>query len=440
MRVPKTVFLVAFVAVASGCASVGAVPDRDQIGEALRVRTGQTIPSGGAPSLPPDVSIDDGVTEAEAVAAALWNSPSFHAALDDLGIARADLVDAGLLRNPILSLLFPVGPKQLEWTLQFPIEALWQRPRRIAAAELSARSIGERLVSDGLSLVADVRRAHVDALAAGRRLALASDNARVVARIREITEARLQAGDISELEARAPRNDAAQANAMLLTLGHDHDASRIALLTTMGVDRAPAQVTLVDRGGQVADACGNAAALIEAALASRPDVRAAELAVEAAGRRARWERSRVVNLIATLDANSQGREGYEIGPGIGADLPVFSRNQGAIGRAAAEMEKAGHAYLAVRLRVSSEIRTALVRFDQAKQAQGLWSTEIVPSLEAEQRQAQGAYEAGELALLSLLDVTRRLGDARLRGVEAETSLRRAAVTLDQAVGRTCVGS
>ena len=79
--------------------------------------------------MPPDVAIDDGLTSEEAVAIALWNSPSFQATLADLGIARADLVEAGLLRNPVFSLLFPVGPKQLEWTLQFPFDAIWQRPQ-----------------------------------------------------------------------------------------------------------------------------------------------------------------------------------------------------------------------------------------------------------------------------------------------------------------------
>ena len=59
--------------------------------------------------MPPDASIDDGLTSQEAVAIALWNSPSFQATLADLGIARADLVEAGLLRNPVFSLLFPVG-------------------------------------------------------------------------------------------------------------------------------------------------------------------------------------------------------------------------------------------------------------------------------------------------------------------------------------------
>ena len=58
--------------------------------------------SAGSAELPADVSIDDGLTETEAIAIALWNNSGFQESLADLGIARADLVQAGLLRNPVL--------------------------------------------------------------------------------------------------------------------------------------------------------------------------------------------------------------------------------------------------------------------------------------------------------------------------------------------------
>jgi outer membrane protein, heavy metal efflux system len=44
------------------------------------------------------------------------------------------------------------------------------------------------------------------------------------------------------------------------------------------------------------------AGLLKDAIASRPDVRAAEIAVEAAGARMGWEKSRIVAVTAVLDA------------------------------------------------------------------------------------------------------------------------------------------
>src|SRR5262245_48559705 len=136
----------AMAIVCASCATVGGAPATGDVDKAVRTRTVAGIRLDSTDALPPDVNLDDGLTQEEAVAVALWNSPSFQTTLADLGIARADLVEAGLLRNPILSLLFPWGPKQLEFTLQYPFDALLQRPRRVAAAQLNAQAIGERLV------------------------------------------------------------------------------------------------------------------------------------------------------------------------------------------------------------------------------------------------------------------------------------------------------
>jgi len=388
--------------------------------------------------MPPDASIEDGLTSQEAVSIALWNSPSFQAALADLGLARADLVEAGLLRNPVLSLLFPVGPKQLEWTLLFPFDALWQRPRRVAAARLNAQAVGERLVWDALTLVAQTRTAHADALIAERRLQLTIENADLVQRLAGISEARLRAGDISDLEARSARSDAARVQVVRRAVEHDRNLARLTLAATLGLDTLADRLRPVPGGGMVdPSTCGTEAAQLEDALASRPDVRAAEIGIEAAAQRARWERSRVVTLIGLLDANGKGEEGFEMGPGVTLDLPIFSRNQGAIGRADVEVERASRQYAAVRAQVAADVRSATVRVQQSEQALGAWRDEIVPSLEIEQRQSESAYQAGEIPLFTLLDVSRRLVDGRTRLLDAEADLQRATIALERSIGRSC---
>jgi len=422
---------------ACACATAGQAPDRGTVDAAIRERATHGIRVDQTAPLPPDVTLDDGLTSEEAVSIALWNSPSFQATLADLGIARADLVEAGLLRNPVLSVLFPLGPKQFEWTLQFPFEALWQRPARVAAAELNAQAVGERLVWDGLLLVAEARTAHADAAIAERRLQLTIQNADLVRRLAEIAEARLRAGDISELETRAPRNDAARADVVRRAMEHDRDLARLTLAALLGLESSIDRIRPTPGPGVGAVACGADAARIEEALASRPDVRAAELGIEAAGRRARWERSRVLTLIGILDGNGQGREGAEAGPGVNGEIPVFSRNQGAIRRAEAEIERASRRYAAVRAQVVAEVRSASVRLQQARQSNDAWQQEIVPALEVEQRQAESAYKAGEIPLFTLLDVNRRLVDGRTRQLDAEADLQRAAIALERSIGRSC---
>jgi cobalt-zinc-cadmium efflux system outer membrane protein len=427
--------LVAWTIASVICASCATGTPAVDLNAAVRERTGHAMKPSDGPPLPADVRLEDGLTSDEAVAIALWNSPSFQLTLADLGLARADLVDAGLLRNPVLSLLFPWGPKQFEWTLQFPFDALWQRPTRVAAARLNLDSVSQRLVWDALTLVADVRNAFADSIIAERRLALTQESAVLTRRVADLTDARLRAGDISDLEARSARSDAARIDVLRNASEYDRDLAALTLTGIIGLD--PAALPIRTIPDSALTSCAASDNLLQEALASRPDVRAAELAIEAAGARAKWERSRIVTLIGMLDGNGQGREGAEAGPGVNGELPIFNRNQGAVSRAEAELDRASRRYAALRAQIAIDVRTAAIRVRQAQAAFDAWRNDIVPSLEVEQRQAESAYNAGEAPLFTLLDIGRRLVDGRMRQLDAEATLQKALVNLDRSLGRSC---
>jgi len=421
-----------------GCASTDGAPTLSDVSRSVRERSPEAaLRLTSTARTPPDVNIADGLTQEEAVAIALWNSPSFRATLVDLGVARADLAEAGLLRNPIFSLLFPVGPKQLEFALQYPFDLFVQRPSRVAAAKLNVQAVGQRLVWDALALTAQVRTAHADAIVADRRLVLADDNATLTRRLADIADARFRAGDISDLEARASRNDALRAHLLRLAAQHERALARLSLAALLGLEETADRLQPTPSAAYDTAPCMLDDARLKDALASRPDVRAAELGIEAAAARARWENSRVLALIGVLDANGEGTKGFEMGPGINVDLPLFNRNQGGKARATAEIERASHLYATARMQVVAEARSAAARVDQAQQALEAWTRDLVPSLEIERRQAEGAYQAGEIPLLNVLDVSRRLVDGRMQQLSAEADLRRSRIALDRAMGRYC---
>lgn len=133
-------------ALLAGCA--GRHSDLRDVSTALERRTGHGLGNTkpGNIELPSIVSFADGLSEDELVTLALWNNTAFRGALADLGLSRADLVQAGMLPNPSFSMLFPVGAKPLELTLSYPLEVFWLRPRRLASANLDYRQTAERLV------------------------------------------------------------------------------------------------------------------------------------------------------------------------------------------------------------------------------------------------------------------------------------------------------
>ena len=421
---------------APGCAMRAQVAPQDAA-DRLQARTGVAPRvAGAAPAeIPAGLRLDDGLTADEAVAIALWNNAAFQVSVSELGFARADLLEAGLLTNPVLSLLFPIGPKQLEATLRWPVEALWERPRRVAMARLAADAASHRLVQAGLDLVLAVRSAHADLSLAIDRHRLATETSGLLVHIDRLTQSRLAAGDIGELDARAAQVDAARGQQDVERAVHDVDiaAARVRLLLGLSGDSPALDVS----PSPIVPVCGPSADLLREALVARPDVRAAELGVETAAARLGWERSRILALTAVLDANGQGTEGFEAGPGLDASLPIFNRNQGGRARASAELQRASAAYAAIQQQVALELREATALFDQARESLATWRDRIVLPLEANVADANRSFTEGDTSYLFVLEHTRRLTDARIRERELAADEHRARARIERAVGRSC---
>lgn len=423
------------VCAASACATVSG-PSQKDVGDRITAATGATVRfEADAPSLPPGAQIDDGLTRDEAVAIALWNNAGFRAVLSQLGFARADLADAGMLANPALSLLFPVGPKQLEFTLRWPIELLWERPRRIAAATRSLDATAQTLVQAGLDFAQSVRLAHADLVLALDRQRLANEAAATLQRIDTLTQSRLAAGDIAELDARAARVDAVRAAQDAERAIHDVTIARARLQFFLGLPKIDRPLDPVEEPSAIA--CGATEDAVTRAIAARPDVRAAEIAVEAAAARLGWERSRIVTLTAVLDANGQGRDGFEAGPGIDVGIPLFNRNQGGTLRAQTDLQRAAASYVQVQQQVALEVREASAQFEQAHQSRLAWDDRIVLPLRTNLTDAEESFAAGESSYLFVLENSRRLIDARVRQREITADERRAQARLERAVGIGC---
>lgn len=450
----KPIVAVLLVAVLTGCATRSSQVSTP-VSKRLEDRTGHGL-NPGSPStfaVPPGVSLGDGLSEDESVALALWNNAAFQLDLTSLGLARADLVEAGLLRNPVLTLLLPWGPKQLEFTANLPLEIFWQRPRRVAAATVELERVAESLVQTGLNLVRDVRVAYADSALANDRARIATDSLRQRNEIAQIVQAKLRAGDISELETGAARLDARQAEEQAERLSSEAKLAKDRLRFLVGMGPGDASFDIVASSSATGTspyrrviasvpASSNQQRideqvndLVKRALAARPDLRAAELAIEAAGKRAKWEQSKIFSISALLDANAKGTKGFEAGPGLLAELPIFNRNQGGISRAEAEIQRAARQYVAVRHRIALEVQEAHTQLLEAQRALDSSRNRILPSIEEDIRISEKAYAAGEVAYLFVLETSRRLYEARLQEVEASAALQRATAQLERAVGR-----
>lgn len=408
--------------------------DRPLVSEGLREREhpGLGPAEGGAP---PGVTLDDGLTENEAVAYALWNNAALQEALSELGLRRADLVVAGQIPNPALSVLFPLSPKQLEFTAKLPLEFLWLRPARVAAARFDAERVAALLVQGALDLVRDVRGSYAELALAHARLRGAERAAALSGDLLRFAETRLRAGDASEADVARARAEAVLAEIERERANRDVALIRPRMETLLGLPAVPRLE--FQMGPPPTGDVGTEKDLLQLALRSRPDLQAARLAIEGAAERADLAGLEFLALTAILDANQpKGPDPLEAGPGVDVAIPLFNWNQGGRARAAAELEKTSRHYAAVRARIELELRTSLLSYAKAREADEALRTRAKPAVDAAVTAARRAFEEGETSQGPLLLQELRAAQVELSRAEAEAELRRAHAELERSVGRS----
>jgi len=151
--------------------------------DSASLQTAVAQSAAGAPRLPgPGESYLDAawfeqtLTVDRAVQAALLNNPSVRGELSRLDAAHAERVQAGLLRNPMTTLmaLRPEGGGryELDYNLMQSLFDLFTRSRRIEAADAAQRRTEAEVLVRLLALAQDSEAAYYDALAAQARLNL----------------------------------------------------------------------------------------------------------------------------------------------------------------------------------------------------------------------------------------------------------------------------
>ena len=428
---------IALLATLSGCACPRSACDRSCVAANIEERTGFSLGPAGCPDeivLPNGASLEDGLSDEEAILIALWNNAAFQETLADLGLAHGDLVQVGLLPNPEFVYYFPASEKPFKYLIDLPIEALCLRPIRIAAAEREADRVGQRLAQSALDLIRDVRQAYADVLLAHGRLGVAQEAVRIRGHIAKLAEARLAAGDISGQEAATARIDALQAQQDVARFRYDVDIAeeRLRNLMALGMDRTPLHL---DETPPPLRADLDPEQLTAEALETRPDALAADQAVAAACQRLRLSRLGWFRLLGLLDATSGQDKGHEFSPAFRVTVPIFHWNQGGIARAEAELAKASRQSETVRNQIVLDVHQADNRYRQARAELKILDGQVRPEVEAAIRRLEQAYREGNVPYVVVLETTRQLLDSRVRQQQLHAELRRAWAELERSVGR-----
>lgn len=418
----------------SGCADG---PTRDSVIADVRDRSGFTMPSeteAGKLALPPVASLEDGLTEDEAVSIALWNNAAFQETLVSLDMARGDLIQAGLLPNPIGTYAFSTPDKPFKYAFEFPLEALWLRPFRVRAARADAERVSHQLSQAGLNVIRDTRRAYSDLLQARTQFRLLKESLALRRNISGLARKRNEAGDISTQEANIAALDAMAAEQAATRGQYDIQANEERLRFAMGLGDHAMGIKLDPMPTPDCKKM-DVAALIDEGLRNRPDALAARQATTAAEERANQSFFNWLGVTVIADATSGRTTGHELSPAARGSIPVFNVNQGNITRAGAETERAARGEVTMANQIRLDVNQAYVLYRQACSELSILQRKVKAEVKTDLSRVGNAYSSGDVPYLMVLQSTRAVIDTLLREAQLIGDARRAFSDLERSVGR-----
>ncbi|MCA8960104.1 MAG: TolC family protein [Planctomycetes bacterium] len=379
-----------------------------------------------------DASWNDGLTAEEAVAVAFRNSAVLRARLTDLDVALATFDEARRPTNPRLSFLAPIDPRRLSLALLVPLESLWQLPSRTRAANRALASAAESALQEVLALRHAVLVSHAQLLLGEARVRHQSELVTAWQSSLAMITSRIDAGDAAPSEADPIRAELAVSETELRRRESERDGARVEFFVLLGVE--PRAVDLRD-AVSAPRTLPTEETLISVALDRRPELRASGLAIEAAASRLQWEKERIASLLGSLDGEAEGAPADTLAFtfGLEVELPIFSRNEGGIGRAEAELVRAVEQHRALLHRVRSDVHAAVARLLGARRSLDAQSSAHTAVEEAE-RSARSAFSHGAASYLVVIDALRRRAVADLNACEIDAEIQRARADLDRAVG------
>jgi cobalt-zinc-cadmium efflux system outer membrane protein len=388
----RAVPIILLIALAfTGCTPAPPQNQFDGVRQAVAQRTGATVRwrTDSAEDAAADQAIQQLLTQpltAEAAAQiALLNNRHLQATFEEIGIAQADLVQAGLLKNPVfdLGVRFPdrsPSKTYLDLSIASDFIELFLMPARQKLAGAALRSAQLRVTDQVLATVAQAKSDFYKYQAADQMLELRRQAAAAASASADAARRLREAGNINELDTLAEQTQDVRTEVELTDAVGETEAARELvnrdLGLTAGIDSWKAAPRLADpEAGEIA-----LAGLEDLALRQREDLAAAreDLARQLQSlkftRQTRFISS--VNIGPEAERETDGQ--WRIGPSLSAPVPLFDQGQAAVAHQMAVLRQSRARYEAMCADVRSDVRAAVARVRNARAKAMLYRGKVLP--------------------------------------------------------------
>jgi len=427
----------------AGCATVPRDAAGDRVARLVEERTGEKLLRDDA-EVVRRVSelLQRDLTERSAVQIALLNNRDLQATYEEIGIAQADLVQAGLLKNPSLdvSLRFPetsaaIFNTNFELVADFLNAFFLPLRQKLAAEQLTAAEL--RVAGQAFEVAGKVRRQVYALQALQQRVQLRRKVLQASAISAELAERQRKAGNIGELELETERGAHEQTRLDLAREELQLEVEREKLTRLLGLWGPQVEWKISAALPEVPAQEAALEHMETLAVSRRLDVAGARqdaLLVEHALEVARQSR-----FVGAVEVGVDREEGAElgvrvIGPTLHLELPIFDQRQALLARLEAQQRQSRRRLEAVSVDARSEVRAARLALLSQRQVVDHYKKVLLPIRERTVAYAQQRYNAMLIGVFQLLQVKQAEIEAYTQYLEAVRDYWIARVDLERAAG------
>ncbi len=371
--------------------------------------------------------LDRPLTPEAAVAVTLLHNRRLQATYESLMIAQADLVQAGLLNNPIFDaeVRFQDGDVGIDLGVLADFLHVLQVPlrKRIAAAGFQAAKLG--VAAAVIERANDARDAAVRLISAEQLLEMRRTILAATRLSYELARRLHDAGNITDLSLAIERAQHESAKLEVASAEADVVSRRERLNMLMGLWGADAsRWTVIDRlpdppAAEEARAEGLVNLAVERSLA----LEASRYRVMSLAGRVGLTRGYGLlgggEVEAGVVAEREAEEGaWAVGPAFSLPIPLFDQGQARLAAAAAELRRERAAYFATAVEVRAATRAAYARLQNARGRVTYYQQVILPLRQEIVDGTQLQYNAMQVGAFALLQVRAQQVEAGEQYIQA----------------------
>jgi cobalt-zinc-cadmium efflux system outer membrane protein len=437
----KVGYVCVLLVLLTGCATFDQRAGFSEVSATVEERSGMQVVWNGGTELDAQAAekvralLADNLTADEAIQLALLNNRGLQAIYSELGVAQADLVQAGLLRNPIfdIGVKFPLSGEEanLELATAMSFLGILYMPLRKRVAAARFEDVKLQVTGAVLDFAATVQAAFYRHQANEQMLQLQQTIGQGLAVALEVTQRLHEAGNITDLDLASERAVVEEAKLQMRAAEVSVRQSREQLNILMGLWGQETAWEIDRRLPNIPEPSMSLEGLEHRALSQSIDLASARQRVIVAGEQLGVNRSTALLSDFDMGPLAERDDGaWEVGPTFEFPLPLFDQGQARVGRAVSELRRTQQEYYDLAVRVRSTIRTVRDRLQGAQDRAMYYRDILLPLRERIVNETLLHYNAMQLGVFKLL---------RARELQIQAAVAYIGTLLDYWLARTDLG-